>query len=99
MKFFVKINMMESIHGDAARKLWEPIGREIGRIAQSKKFVSGAVLGGKRGAYFIFDVNSALELNEALGAVVLDNFCVEFAPLMEFKELGEFFEKQSQMRD
>ena len=93
MKFFVEMMMFESIHGDAAAKLWGPVGESIQKIAKSGKMVDGAIFAGQRGGYFIVDVNSAAEIDDLFAPTLIDNFKVNCYPLMTFEEIGKLFKR------
>ena len=93
MKFFVKIKLFESVHGEIAPRLWEAIGKNIQKVASSGMMLDGAIFADQRGGYFILELKEAREIHELLAPTILDNFSTEVHPLMSFEELGKIFQR------
>ena len=94
MKFFVKFTVYDSINTkEHIRTLRAGVGKKIEEFTNSDKFVDGAIFGGERGGYVIFEVERFADVYDLLGGDIIDQFKLEVHPLISFEELGEFFAK------
>lgn len=76
-------------------KLREHVAKAIKRIEASGKMRAGGILGGKRGAFMLLEMTEAKETLELLGGDILDYMHVEIQPVVDFKDLAEFFAKDA----
>lgn len=95
MLFLVTTETFDSIVGDKVPRLREQVGIAIKRIEASGKMRAGGILGGKRGAFFLLEMTDAKETLELLGGEVLDNMHVQLQPIVDFKDIAEFFARDA----
>ena len=93
MRFLVTAHVLESIKGIEDNALIKVVGKQIQEIVKSPKFVDGGIFAGRRGGFFVFDVDRHAEISELLAPGIIQNFHTEVYPIMSFKEMGELFEK------
>ena len=100
MRIFVKAEAFETIISDEeVTRLRDAVGRQIKKIMGSGKLELGWVAADARSPMFIFNVDSAAELRDLLGGVILDHCKVETHPITSFEELGKFFAEHPPGRD
>lgn len=69
------------------------IGQQIQRIMDSGKMIEGRQFADGRGQFFLIEVNNEVDLLQLLNRGILDSCYVKSHPILSFKELFDFFEK------
>jgi hypothetical protein len=95
MLFLVLAEARDTIVGEAVAKLRQEVGTAIKRIEASGKLKSGGILGGRRMAYMLLEVESTAEIMDLLGGEIIDNMQTDLYPILSFAELGAFFAKEA----
>ena len=91
MKMFANFQVYSSITDrDAIPRLRQLAGDMVQRVMGSGKVESAGVFPGKRGGYFVLNVDSAEELMELVGDAH-EVFDVTWNPVVSPETLGEFF--------
>lgn len=93
MQFLVLAEVRDSIVGDAVPRLRQEVATAIQRITASGKLQAGGILGGRREAFCLLDVDNMAELTELLGGEIIDNMQVEVYPILAFEDLAKFFQE------
>ena len=93
MLFLVLAEARDSVVGELVPKLRADVATAVKRIGESGKMKAGGILGGRRMAFLLLEVDSAAEILELLGGEIIDNMQVETNPVISFEELGAFFAK------
>jgi len=99
MRFFIKIGVLETIHGEYDVVARKAIGEQLQKLAASGKMENGGAFGDSRGGYMVLNVDSPAELRELLGLPLLVNAHIESHPLTTFEELAAFFKKHAATTD
>lgn len=96
MLFLVLTEARDSIVGHAAvTQLRTDVGAAIKRVTASGKMQAGGILGGKRGAFMLLEMEKATDVLELLGGEIIDNMKVDVYPIVSFEEIGQFFAKDA----
>ena len=66
---------------------------QIKRIMASGKLVEGGQFADSRGHFFLIDVENEKEMLQLLNRGLLDSCYIESHPIVSFKDLFEFFQK------
>ena len=91
MKFHVTVKTFDSITGDEdVKDLRQKVGQKVQEFQQSGKMLHGGVLLEKRGAYFVFDVDSEEELFNLI-TPMQDYSNIEMHPIVSFEVMEKFF--------
>jgi muconolactone delta-isomerase len=93
MKFLVIAEARDSIVGDAVRQLRANVATAIQRITASGKLLAGGILGGRRMAFLLLELDSADDLLELLGSELIDSMQCEVYPVISFERIGQFFQE------
>jgi hypothetical protein len=93
MRFLVTQVVRDTIVLDADKRLREVLGPHFQRILQSDKVQDSGLLCGKRGGFFIVDVDAPEDLYELLGPEIYANFETDIQPLAPLERIGELFEQ------
>ena len=92
MKLHATFTVYESItERDAIPRLRKIAGEMVQRVGASGKAESVGIFPGKRGGYFVLNVDSAEELMELVGDAH-EVFDVSWSPVVSPETLGDFFE-------
>ena len=93
MKLFANFEVYPSITDrDAIPRLRQLVGEMIQRVMGSGKVESAGIFPGKRGGYFVLNVDSAEELMEIVGDAH-EVFDVTWNPVVSPETLGDFFKQ------
>jgi hypothetical protein len=93
MQFHITAEMRDTIVLDADKRMREIFGAHLQQLVQSDKVKESGLLCGKRGGFFIVDVDAPEELFELLGPEVYANFEVDVQPLAPMEKIGELFQQ------
>lgn len=94
MRFHVTINVHDAIVLDEAdRRFREVFGPQLQRILRSEKVQGGGFLGGRRGAFFVLDVDEPEELYSVLGPETYGNCTVEAHPIIPWQAGEALFQQ------
>jgi len=93
MLFHVTIEVHDAIVLDADKRLREVLGPQMQHLMESGKVQASGIFGGRRGGFFLVDVDQVEELYELFGPEVYGNFAMEVQPVMPVEKLGELFQK------
>jgi hypothetical protein len=93
MRFHVTSEVRDTIVLDDDKRMREFLGPHLQRIMQSDKVLESGLLCGKRGGFFIVDVDAPEELFELLGPEIYANFEVDIQPVAPLERIGELFEQ------
>lgn len=94
MLFLVTTEAFDTLIDDEVPKLREHVAIAIKRIQESGKMKAGGILGAKRGAFMLLEMTESKEILELLGGDILDRMHVQILPVIDFKDLQEFFAKE-----
>lgn len=96
MLFLVLTEARDSIVGhEAVSQLRADVAAAIKRVTASGKMKAGGILGGKRSAFMLLEVEKAPDILELLGGEIIDSMSVEVYPIVSFEEIGQFFAKDA----
>ncbi len=93
MRFHVTTEVRDTIVLDDDKRLREFLGAHIQRIMESGKVQDSGLLCGKRGAFFIVEVDAPEELLEVLGPEIYANFETDVQPVAPMERIGELFQQ------
>ena len=93
MQFLVIAEARDSIVGGAVKQLRADVATAIQRITASGKLLAGGILGGRRMAFLLLELDSTDELLELLGSELIDNMQCDVYPVVSFERIGQFFMK------
>ena len=93
MRFLVTTKVFETIQNAAdLKRQAELVDEQIKRIMKSGKLVEGGQFADSRGHFFLIDVENE-EMLQLLNRGLLDSCYIESHPVVSFKDLFDFFEK------
>jgi muconolactone delta-isomerase len=93
MQFLVIAEARDSIVGDAVKQLRADVATAIQRITASGKLLAGGILGGRRMAFLLLELDSTDEILELLGSELIDNMQCNVYPVVSFERIGQFFKE------
>ncbi|MEI6501595.1 MAG: hypothetical protein WCP21_11305 [Armatimonadota bacterium] len=93
MLFLVTAEARDSIVGAEVPRLRAGVETAVKRISASGRMQAGGILGARRAAFFLLEIDSAEELLTLLGGEIIDNMQVESSPVVSFEDIGKFFAK------
>ena len=94
MRFLITTKVFETIQNEPDLKRHaEHIDAQIKRIMNSGKLVEGGQFADSRGHFFLIDVENENEMLELLNRGLLDTCSIESHPIVSFKDLFEFFQR------
>jgi hypothetical protein len=97
MRFHVQIVAFDTITGpEADRRLRDNVGRRLQQVMESGKIKEAGFLAGKRGAFFLVDVDAAEELYAIFGPEVYSSFHVEASPVAPPEKVAALFQQWAQ---
>jgi hypothetical protein len=97
MRFHVLIEAYEAIAGaDADRALRNAVGPQMAQMMQTGKVAEAGILAGRRGAFFLVDVEAAEELYALFGPEVYGNFRVQASPVAPVEAVAALFAEWAQ---
>jgi hypothetical protein len=93
MLFHITIDVHDSIVLDDDKRLREVLGPQMQQIMESGKVEASGLLTGKRGAFFLLNIDEPAELWELLGPEVYSTCKIEAQPVTPMEKAGELFQK------
>lgn len=93
MLFHVTIEVHEAIVLDDDKRLREVLGPQLQKILESGKAEASGFLTGKRGGFFLLNIDEPAELYELLGPETYSTCRVEAQPVAPIDKGGEIFQK------
>ena len=93
MRFHVTMEVRDTIVLDDDKRMRAFLGPHLQRIVQSDKVQESGLLCGKRGGFFIVDIDAPEELFELLGPEIYTNFETDVQPLAPSERIGELFQR------
>jgi hypothetical protein len=78
---------------DGEPRLREIIGPQLQKVVESDKVREAGMLRGKRGAFFLVDIDAPEELYELFGPEIYGNFALDAQPVTPVETLGELFQQ------
>ncbi len=96
MRFHVTIEVRDTIVLDDDKRMREFLGSHFQRIMESGKIQESGLLCGKRGGFFIVDVDAPEELLALFGPEIYANFETDVQPVAPLEAIGELFQQWAQ---
>jgi hypothetical protein len=93
MRFHITAEVRDTIVLDDDKRMRESPGPHFQRILGSDKVQDSGLLCGKRGAFFIVEVDAPEELLEVLGPEIYANFETDAQPVAPMERIGELFQE------
>ena len=93
MRFHITTEVRDTIVLDEDKRMRESLRPHFQRIMESEKVQDGGLLCGKRGAFFIVEVDAPEELLELLGPEIYANFKTDAQPVAPMERIGELFQQ------
>jgi hypothetical protein len=93
MRFHINMEVRDTIVLDDDKRMREFLGSHLQRLVESDKVQDSGLLCGKRGGFFIVDVDAPEELFELLGPEIYANFETDVQPVAPLKRIGEIFQQ------
>jgi hypothetical protein len=93
MLFHVTIEVYEDVVLDGDKRLREMVGPHLPNIMGSGKVREAGILAGKRGGFFLVDIDAPEELYELFGPEVYGSFAVDAQPVVPIEKAGEIFQR------
>jgi hypothetical protein len=78
---------------DEDKRVREAGGPQLGRLMESNKVRQAGVLSGKRGGFFLVDIDAPEEIYELFGAEMFANGKIEAHAVTSLEELGEILQR------
>jgi hypothetical protein len=93
MRFHITWEVRDTIVLDEDKRMREVLGPHLQRVMESGKVQDSGLLCGKRGGFFIVEVDAPEELLELLGPEIYANFETDVQPLAPMERIGELFQQ------
>jgi hypothetical protein len=93
MLFHVTWEAYPTIVLDDDKRVREAVGPQLGRLMESSKVRQAGVLSGKRGGFFLVDIDSPEELVDLFGAEMLANGKMEVHAVTPLDKIGAIFQR------
>ena len=93
MRFHVTTEVRDTIVLDDDKRMREMLGSHFQRVLQSEKVKDSGLLCGKRGGFFIVEVDAPEELVELFGPEIYANFETDVQPVAPMERIGELFQQ------
>ncbi len=93
MRFHINMEVRDTVVLDTDKRMREVIGPHFQQIMESDKVQDSGLLCGKRGVFFIVDVDAPEELLELLGPEIYANFKTDVQPVAPMERIGELFQQ------
>lgn len=91
MLFHVIIEVHDAIVLDADKRLREVLGPQLQQVREPGKAQESGLLAGKRGGFFLLNIDDPVELYEMLGPEIYGTCRVEVQPVTSIEKAGELF--------
>ena len=93
MLFHVTWEIYPTVVLDDDKRVREALGPQLGRLMESNKVRQAGVLSGKRGGFFLVDIDSPEEIYELFGADMFANGKIEAHPVTPLDKIGEILQR------
>ncbi len=93
MQFHITMEVRDTVVLDDDKRMREFLGPHLQRLLESDKVQESGLLCGKRGGFFIVDVDAPEELFELLGPEIYANFETDVQPVAPLERIGELFQQ------
>ncbi len=93
MLFHVSIDAHDTIVLEDDKRVREVLGPQLQKVMESGKVREAGILSGKRGGFFLVDIDAPEELFELFGPEIYANFKTEVHPVTPLDKIGEIFER------
>jgi hypothetical protein len=93
MRFHIITEVRDTIVLDDDKRMRESLGTHFQQIMESEKVKDSGLLCGKRGIFFIVEVDSPEELLDLLGPEMYANFKTNVQPVAPMERIGELFQQ------
>jgi hypothetical protein len=93
MLFHVTIEVHDAIVLDDDKRLREVLGPQIQKVMESGKVQESGFLTGKRGGFFLLNIDDPADLYELLGPEIYSTCRVEAQPVTPIEKGGELFQR------
>jgi hypothetical protein len=93
MQFHITMEVRDTVVLDDDKRMREFLGPHLQRLLESDKVQQSGLLCGKRGGFFIVDVDAPEELLELLGPEIYANFETDVQPVAPLERIGEIFQQ------
>ncbi len=93
MRFHITTEVRDTIVLDDDKRMREFLGPHMQRIMESEKVQDSGLLCGKRGVFFIVEVNAPEELIDLFGLEIYANFETDVQPVAPVERIGELFQE------
>jgi hypothetical protein len=93
MRFHVTTEVRDTIVLDDDKRMREILRPHFQRIMESDKVQDSGLLCGKRGMFFIVEVDAPEGVLELLGPEVYANFETDVQPVAPLERIGELFQQ------
>ncbi len=93
MLFHVTWEIYPTVVLDGDKRVREAVGPQLGRLMESNKVREAGILSGKRGGFFLVDIDSPEEIYELMGPEIYANFNLAVHPVTPLDTIGELFQR------
>jgi hypothetical protein len=93
MQFLVTIEVYGTIVLEDDKRLREVLGPQLQQVMESDKTQASGLLTGKRGGFFLLNIDDPAELYRLLGPEIYGTCRVEAQPVTPIEKAGELFQQ------
>ena len=93
MRFHITTEVRDTIVLEDDKRMREMLGSHFQRVLESDKVKDSGLLCGKRGGFFIVEVDAPEELQALLGPEIYANFKTDVQPVAPMERIGELFQQ------
>lgn len=93
MQFLVTMEVHDAIVLEGDRRLREVLGPQIQHVAESGRIQASGFLGGKRGAFFLIDIDAPEEFYGLFGPETYSTCRLEAHPVIPLEKGGRLFQQ------
>jgi hypothetical protein len=91
--FHATIEVQDAIVLDGDKQLREVLGSQIQHVAESGKMQAGGFIGGKRGSFFLIDIDAPEDFYALFGPEIYGTCKVEAYPVIPLEKGGQLFQQ------
>ena len=93
MRYHITMEVRDTIVLDGDKRMREFLGPHLQRVMESDKVQDSGLLCGKRGGFFIVEVDAPEELVALFGPEIYANFETDVQPVAPMERIGELFQQ------
>lgn len=93
MQFLVTMEVHDTIVLEGDKRVREVLGPQLQRLMESGKVQESGFLGGKRGAFFLIDIEAPEEFYELFGPETYSTCKLESYPAIPLEKGGQLFQQ------